>query len=75
MSTPIEVHDVTGRRSWAWETDTDPDGVLWAVVLAYAKGAESLCAWDCPAVDGRYCLDCHATAYAAVEELRRRGYS
>ena len=68
------VHDDDGRRVWAFETDSDPDMVLWAVMMTYAQGRGSLCDWDCPARDGRYCVECHATAYAAREELRRRGY-
>lgn len=74
MTLPIEIHDDAGRKLWAFEADTDPDSVLWAVMMAYGKGTESLCTWDCPATEGRYCLECHATAYAARTELQRRGY-
>jgi hypothetical protein len=74
MIHPIEVHDEQGLRAWAFEADTDPDMVLWAVMMTYAKGLGSLCNWDCPARTGGYCLECHATAYVAKEELGRRGY-
>jgi hypothetical protein len=43
-------------------------------MMTYAKGLGSLCNWDCPARTGGYCLECHATAYVAKEELGRRGY-
>lgn len=74
MTRPIEVHDDEGYRMWAFEADTDPDDVLWGVMLAYTQGTGSLCNWACPATEGKYCLECHATAYVAKEELKRRGY-
>jgi len=75
MTPAITVHDNLGRRAFAFAPNTDPDSVLHAVVWAFRFG-HVLCSswpgWGCPATDGRYCLECGAVGYAALEELKRR---
>lgn len=73
--------DEQGRRMFAFDPRTDADEVLRAVAWAHPDGLP-ICGTPrgaCPMTDddGRtrtaYCLDCHAIAFAALSEARRRG--
>ncbi len=74
--------DEQGRRMWAFNPTTDPFKVLRAVAYAWAAPpfersryippGQNLCFAPCPVLEGGYCLDCHAVAWAALAEARRR---
>lgn len=71
MGRVITLLDEQGRRMWAFAPSTDPYRVLHAVAWAYPRG-EPVCGAPCPAVEGQYCIDCHAIASAALTEARKR---
>lgn len=78
MTKPILVYDDNGLAAWAFDHRTDPDEVLWMVMMCHVKGKEWAVCSDkqtCPGAEGRYCLDCHSVAWMAKEELKARGYT
>jgi hypothetical protein len=69
--------DEQGRRMWAFNPVTDPPKVVYAIAWAWAgrpgllPPGHNLCFAPCPFLEGGYCLDCHAVAYAALEAARK----
>ena len=72
MSCPIVLTDYDGTLMFAFDPGTDPLRVLAQLVWTYANGERSLCGYECPAVDGKYCLDCHSVAYSARAHYEQR---
>jgi hypothetical protein len=81
VSHVIRLLDEQGRGMFAFDPRTDADEVLRAVAWAHPDG-QAICGTPrgaCPMIgDDRrtrtaYCCDCHAIAWAALCEARRRG--